>query len=247
MNEEDKPLDFQHDTGEADDVEILEVVGVDEDAPALDGSPDVAEPDPEQPNEILLAFDDDDEAAEPAEAPAAPEPEEDAGATEDRLLRLRADYENLRKRITREREEFEQNANSSLVGRLLPTLDNFERALAAKSRTGAEKAFHDGFNMIYKQLLEELASEGLRAIESVGEPFDPNLHDAVATDPESTEPANTVIEEFQRGYLFRERVLRHAMVKVSTNGSGEPAPGEDEDQDEGEVEGETGDDGSASS
>ena len=78
-------------------------------------------------------------------------------------------------------------------------------------------ALREGLILIHRQLIEQLNSEGLRSIEAVGQPFDPNLHDAVATDPTSDLPRNTIIEEMQKGYLFHNRVLRPAMVKVSTH------------------------------
>jgi len=99
-------------------------------------------------------------------------------------------------------------------------LDNFDRALQVQVNSGADGAFRAGMVMIYEQFSEALRSQGLRQIETVGQPFDPNLHDAVATDEESSQPMNTIVEEYQRGYLFQNRVLRPAMVKVSMNGSG---------------------------
>jgi molecular chaperone GrpE len=144
------------------------------------------------------------------------------GSAEDRLLRLRADYDNLRKRIERERQEYELHANSALIGRLLPILDSFERALAIEVVGSGDEAFREGCAMIYRQLSDELRRQGLRAIEPVGSSFDPEMHDAVATDATAAAPANTVIEELRRGYLFRSRLLRPAMVKVSTNGGDVP-------------------------
>jgi len=172
---------------------------------------------------VILAFADD-----PAEARAcdnaasataavieAPSSESDA------LLRLRADYDNLRKRIDRERQEFERRANSELVARLLPILDNFELALGMDVQTDAERAFREGFVLIYKQLTDDLRRQGLRAVGSVGQPFDPQVHDAVVTEESVDRPPNTVIEELRRGYMFREQLLRPAMVKVSTDGLGD--------------------------
>jgi molecular chaperone GrpE len=122
--------------------------------------------------------------------------------------------------VARERDNFQLQANSSLIEGLLPVLDNFDRALQVQMTSGADGAFRAGMVMIYEQFSEALKEQGLRTIETVGQTFDPNLHDAVATDAKSAAPPNTIIEEFQRGYLFQNRVLRPAMVKVSTNGSG---------------------------
>ncbi len=203
------------DSGDDGEVEILEIVGLDGEAtpPGLDLPP------PSRPD------------ARPAAGPPRPEPPaggggggESAGleAGDDRLLRLRADYDNLRKRIDRERQEYELHANLALIGRLLPILDSFERALAIEAAGAGDVAFREGCAMIYKQLTDELRRQGLRAIHPVGASFDPEMHDAVATDATAAAPANTVVEELRRGYLFRSRLLRPAMVKVSTNGGQVP-------------------------
>jgi molecular chaperone GrpE len=206
------------------DVEILEILGVDEwREPVLGEAPSRPLDTEDEPGDILLGFEDDApepeaESAAPT-APAEPETLEPAAldpTDRDALLRLRADYENLRKRITRERREFELHANSALVGRLLPVLDNLERAMATDTGAAEYAAIREGLAMIHRQLTDELRREGLRALETVGQMFDPNLHDAVATEPRSDLPANTILEEFQRGYLFQDKVLRHAMVRVST-------------------------------
>jgi molecular chaperone GrpE len=158
------------------------------------------------------------ESAPPvAETGAAGESEE---SDHQRLLRVRADYDNLRKRIDRERRDFQIQANCELVGRLLPVVDNLERALATDTENGGEGALHEGVTMIYRQLMDQLSQDGLQPIESVGKAFDPNLHDAVATDATSPEPANTIVDELQKGYLFQGRVLRPSMVVVSTGDAG---------------------------
>jgi len=222
--EEEFPGTLKKDSGSADDLEILEVVGI-EDEPERDAQgPAEVDADAEA-EEFLLGFDDDDEppAAAPRRRPVVA-PVDGDREDRDALLRLRADYDNLRKRVERERQEFELHANAVLVSKLLPVLDNLERAMAVESSGNTHDAMREGLAMIHRQLTDELHREGLRAIESVGQTFDPNLHDAVATDPSSSAPANTIIEEFQRGYLFQDRVLRHAMVRVSTNQSGDPEP-----------------------
>jgi molecular chaperone GrpE len=212
--DEDDDLGLPAGASAGDDVEILEVVGVEEESSTF-GIPRIVPP-PEAetgpPAEIVLGFDDE-PAVEPASARAG-------GATDrELLLRMRADYDNLRKRIDRERQDYEQYANSTLVARLLPILDNFERALAVEAPARSLEVLREGLLMIYRQLNDELRREGLRAIEALGKPFDPQLHDAVATDAASPHPPNTVVEELQRGYLFQDRVLRPAMVRVSTDGS----------------------------
>jgi len=225
MSENDKVPKFEPDlTSESGDVEILEVVGVDEDLPA----PSAADVEVEDPDDVVFTLDADDEADSDQEIAAlqsdsSEESQSDSESLADEselLARLRADYDNLRKRVSRERDDFQLQANSSLIEDLLPVLDNFDRALQVQITTGADGAFRAGMVMIYEQFNEALQNQGLRRIDTVGQPFDPNLHDAVATDEESSMPANTIIEELQRGYLFQNRVLRPAMVKVSTNGGG---------------------------
>jgi molecular chaperone GrpE len=217
MNDQEKQPEFVLDA-ESDDVEILEVVGIDEGAapPSLD-----LDDDDDDDDEVVL-FGSPGASSSPDDATDEPESAEPASVTDaaddEQFLRLRADYDNLRKRIDRERQDYELYANSSLIGRLLPILDNFERALAVGRESERDPALLEGCVMIYKQLIDELRRQGLKPVDAMGEAFDPQVHDAVATDGESEEPANTVVEELRRGYLFRNRLLRPAMVKVSTNG-----------------------------
>lgn len=130
-----------------------------------------------------------------------------------RLQRLQADFENYRRRITKEKEEFHKYASESLICSLLPILDNFERAIAA----GEGENLLSGVEMIFRQLKEILEKEGLCSIEAVKTEFDPNRHEAVMTVENDDYPDNTVIEEFQKGYLLKDKVIRPAMVKVSKN------------------------------
>ena len=228
MSEQEKIPDFAVETDDLEEMEILEVVGMDRDSapPTVEQPASVGEP-PED------SFAYGDEAEPGPSSPDAETFEPDAGSAsvplteEQQLMRLRADYDNLRKRIERERMEFELHANSSLVGRLLPILDSFEHALDAEPESEQESAFREGCLMIYKQMKDELRRQGLRPIRTIGEPFDPQIHDAVATDATSDEPPNTILEEFRRGYLFRNRMMRAAMVKVSTNGA-DPTRSDDE-------------------
>ena len=128
------------------------------------------------------------------------------------FLRSRADFENLRRRVNKEREEFLHFAGEALVAALLPVLDDFERALKSPGEDVA--AFLAGAEMIYRRLSETLAQEGLEPIPAVGSVFDPARHEAVAYEPAGEEP-NTVLEELRRGYTFRGKVIRPALVKVA--------------------------------
>ncbi|AKM19739.1 nucleotide exchange factor GrpE [Geobacillus sp. FSL K6-0789] len=134
---------------------------------------------------------------------------------EHRYLRLYADFENFRRRTRQELEAAEKYRAQSLASDLLPVLDNFERALKIETENEQAKSILQGMEMVYRSLLDALKKEGVEAIEAVGKPFDPHLHQAVMqTDEDGYEP-NTVVEELQKGYKLKDRILRPAMVKVS--------------------------------
>jgi molecular chaperone GrpE len=131
----------------------------------------------------------------------------------DRLLRKQADFENFRKRTEREKREFQQYALSDIMGELIFILDNFERAFSHASEASSE--YKKGVELIYRQLKDVLEKRGLRAIETTGQKFDPNFHEAVAREERNDLEEGTILEELQRGYFFHNRLLRPAMVKVS--------------------------------
>ena len=134
---------------------------------------------------------------------------------ENRLLRLHADFDNYRRRVRLDMEAAEKYRAQSLVTDLLPILDNFERALQVQIEDEKAKSLLQGMEMVYRALIEALKKEGVEAIESVGKPFDPHVHQAVMqVDDQNYEP-NTVVEEFQKGYKLKDRVIRPAMVKVN--------------------------------
>lgn len=132
-----------------------------------------------------------------------------------RALRVQADFDNFRRRTQKEKEELAQYATSKLVGELLPVLDNFERALATASASTESEAFGKGVNMIFRQLEGVLKSEGLTAMETVGQPFNPEYHQAIMQVESDEHEEGIVTEEVQKGYLLKDKVLRPAMVKVS--------------------------------
>lgn len=206
------------DLGSSEDIEILEVVGVDE-----NGSP-LAGPDAD---DVEVVFEDG-EFSEPSAPPVGVySPPVDDGDMRERLLRLQADFENFKKRIDRERLDHFRYATFDLLGRILPVLDNFERAITAARPGVPGDALIEGVALIQRQLLAELEAEGLRGMESVGERFDPERHEAVATDPDSPLPPHTVTHVFQRGYFLHDRVLRPAMVRVRVEESvGDEATGD---------------------
>jgi molecular chaperone GrpE len=141
----------------------------------------------------------------------------------ERMLRLLADFENFKKRIERERADHFRFATFGLVGRILPVIDNLERAIAAARPHGEADPLVEGVLLIHRQLLSELENEGLRVMKGVGEPFDPARHEVVATDTFSPVPPHTVTQVLQRGYFLHDRVLRAAMVCVRVDASEEGA------------------------
>jgi len=142
----------------------------------------------------------------------------------DQLLRRQADFENFRKRIEREQKEARQTAEADLVASLLPVLDAFERALAAPgaraASDGAEDEYRKGVELIYKQLLDALTRAGLKPIEAAGKLFDPFYHHALERVETCEQPDHTVLADLQRGYTFRQRVLRPAEVRVAVKPGG---------------------------
>jgi molecular chaperone GrpE len=133
----------------------------------------------------------------------------------DLALRSQADFENYKKRATREKEDAVKYANSSLLERLVSILDNFELGLAAAKTEGAKSPIYSGMVLVQKQLNDFLQENGLQPIEAEGEKFDPNLHEAIAHEA-SGAPEETVIRQARRGYRFKDRLLRPARVVVSS-------------------------------
>lgn len=133
----------------------------------------------------------------------------------DRMARLQAEFDNFRKRNAREQQEFRDFALAEAIKLLLPVLDSFDRALATADRSGEE--FHAGIELINRQFHDALAKLGVEPIEARGEPFDPNLHQAVAMVETDEAEDHHVLDEFQRGYMLKNRLLRPSMVRVATN------------------------------
>jgi len=134
---------------------------------------------------------------------------------ENRLLRLQADFDNFRRRTRLDAEASEKYRAQSLISDLLPALDNFERALKVETEDEQTKSLLQGMEMVYKGLLDALKKEGVEPIESVGKEFDPHLHQAVMQAEDENYGPNTVIDEFQKGYILKDRVIRPSMVKVT--------------------------------
>lgn len=136
--------------------------------------------------------------------------------------RLAADFDNFRKRTQREKEELTEQIKCSTITELLPVVDSFERARThIAPQTDAEETIHRSYQGVYKQLVDCLKRVGVAAMRPEGDPFDPNLHEAVMREVSTEYPEGTVLEQLVRGYVLGERVLRHAMVKVSIPGDGD--------------------------
>lgn len=137
----------------------------------------------------------------------------------DLALRSQADFENYKKRAAREKEDAIKYANTSMLERLLPVLDNFELGLSAARGEGEKSPIFSGMNMILKQLNDFLAESGAQLIEAEGKQFDPNLHEAIAREPSAAVPEGTVLRQTRRGYRLKDRLLRPASVVVSSGPS----------------------------
>jgi molecular chaperone GrpE len=133
----------------------------------------------------------------------------------DRLLRKTAEFDNYRKRVERERGQLAETAASDLLEELLPLVDDLERALRAEPGSDGADAYRRGVELIHRQLVDLLRKRGVRTIETLGMDFDPHFHQAVAHEMAEGRREGEVIEEFRRGYMLGDRLLRPAMVKVA--------------------------------
>ena len=156
------------------------------------------------------------EAAEQPESTVDPiELQQQRDEYYDRLLRKTAEFDNYRKRTERERIQLSEAAAADLIEELLPLVDDMDRALKADTGGEATEAIRRGVELIHKQLLETLRKRGVKPIVALGADFDPHFHMAVAHEPADGRREGEVVEEFARGYLLGERLLRPAMVKVA--------------------------------
>jgi molecular chaperone GrpE len=169
----------------------------------------------------LPASEDGDSPNQPAASPESAGPESELQKLRaerdtllDRLARAQAEFENARRRASKEQQDYRDYALADAIRALLPVMDSFERALQIKSDPSDLRS---GVELIYKQLQSALAKLSVNPIASKGEPFDPHYHEAVEMVETSDAPDHQVIEELQRGYKFKDRLLRPAMVKVSRN------------------------------
>ena len=166
-----------------------------------------------------------DDKPSPTRAEAGPaSPEEDGDESlqadldrfRDLALRSQADFENYKKRSSREKEEAIKYANRELLERLIPIVDNFELGLEAARGEGENSPVFSGMSMVLKQLMDFLTEHGLQPIDATGQKFDPNLHEAIAHEPSEQFPEGVVIRQTRRGYRMRDRLLRPSSVVVSS-------------------------------
>ena len=163
------------------------------------------------------------EAPAPEQTPETPaEPKEEKNpfeekynAEHDSYLRLAAEFDNFRKRTEKEKAAMFEVGAKSVVEKILPTVDNFERGLTSVSEEQKEEPFVQGMEKVYKHLVTTLEGIEVKPIEAVGQPFDPNFHNAVMHVEDENFGENIVAEEFQKGYTYRDSVVRHSMVKVA--------------------------------
>ena len=166
------------------------------------------------------------DAAESTE-PLAPEPVEAAdeltrlkaevAQSQDRLIRLAADFDNYKKRAGRERDEARRAGMESVIGKLVPVLDNFDMAMSAANQPSTSlESLRTGVNMIHGQFRSLLGELGIVEIDGTGQPFDPSLHDAVSTEPSDEAPEGSVLQQVRKGYKIGDRLLRPASVVVAS-------------------------------
>jgi molecular chaperone GrpE len=133
----------------------------------------------------------------------------------DRFIRLSAEFENYKKRLSRERDEFRKFANEALIKEILSVVDNLERAIESAENESENNCVVEGVDMTHKEILKVLEKFNAKPIKAFGEPFDPNFHQAVMNEETDEYIENTVIRELQKGYMLHDRLLRPAMVVVS--------------------------------
>lgn len=147
---------------------------------------------------------------------------EQVKSAQNQFMRLTADFDNFRRRTSKEKEELEFQFKKKIIHEILPAVDNFERARnQIKPANEGEMAIHKSYQGVYKTLVEGLKKIGVSAMRPENQPFDPNFHEAMLREPTNEYPEGTVIEQLVRGYMIDDQVLRHAMVKVATPLEGE--------------------------
>ena len=148
---------------------------------------------------------------------------------QDKYIRLAAEFENYKRRAQRDQSDTIRYANESLLKNLLSTIDNLERAIQSGKDAGTNGPLMEGVELTHKQFIETVEKLGVRQVSSIGNPFDPTMHQAVARVESDTAEPNTVVEEFQKGYFLHDRILRPAMVTVAKEKSDQTEPSSTQD------------------
>ncbi|WP_433946824.1 nucleotide exchange factor GrpE [Paenibacillus sp. SN-8-1] len=156
------------------------------------------------------------ETAESSESAELEQLRNEVQEHQQRFLRSQADFDNFRRRTLKEKEELAKYASAKLITELLPVIDNLDRALAAVQENAEAESFAKGVDMIFRQLEGILSAEGLSPMNAVGQPFNPEYHQAIMQVESDEYEEGIVVEEVQKGYLLKDKVLRPAMVKVSS-------------------------------
>ena len=186
-----------------------EAVTKEETAPQTE-SPENAETEPEEKN----VEEDSKEKKKDKKKAKKDKRDEKIEELNDRLMRNLAEFENFRNRSEKEKSAMFEIGAKSVIEKVLPVVDNLERGFDGLSEEEKESPFVKGIDAVYKQMLTALEELGVTPIEAVGQEFDPNLHNAVMHDEDDSENSNVVVEEFQKGYMYKDSVVRHSMVKV---------------------------------
>ncbi|MFM1798226.1 MAG: Molecular chaperone GrpE, heat shock protein [Cyanobacteriota bacterium] len=190
--------------------------------PTLDADPHAPSHTAEGPGEEAPASTADQLAAAQAKLAALQSEHE---ALRSQYMRIAADFDNFRKRQSRDQEDQRLQITGNTLSEILPVVDNFDRARQQLNPQGEEaQALHRSYQGLYKQLVDVFKQLGVSPMRVEGEPFDPNLHEAVMREPSEEHPEDVVIEELQRGYQLQGKVLRHALVKVSMGPGPQPSP-----------------------
>lgn len=210
LNEEEKDLETVVD--ETIEVESQESESISDDAIEVEAEAFNEEEENSEEVEETEEAEEDDDMKKLAKALMAAEAQ--LKESQDRYTRTMAEFENFRKRTLREKAQMHENGSKEVLEKLLPVVDNFERAIGHITDEEKDLAITQGVEMIYKQLMGTLNEVGVEEIEAVNCEFDPNLHHAVSHEDNEDYDDNMVQDVFQKGYMFKDTVLRHSMVKV---------------------------------
>lgn len=170
---------------------------------------------PEAQDEVTADTEEGAEAIEETEEQDAEKLATELADLNQRFLRVAADFENYKRRTMQEKEDLIKYSNAKIMGELLPILDAFQIALKNPGECQEAQNVIKGVEMLYRQLMQALEQAGMTKIETVGQPFDPKLHEAIMQVDDDSVPEDTVVEELRAGYMLNERVIRPSMVKVS--------------------------------